>query len=250
MNLILDDSQLTQKFMMNIIDGGMEYEPEVCGFLRTILQPGDNFIDVGAHVGYFTILASELIGSGEVWSFEPEEDNYDGLVANIGENTCENIAPFRFCVGDENKDVELIVNLDNDGGHSIFDPSTHPFNARTRKNDTVKQTVPMVTLDSVIDFIPKAIKIDTEGSEFNVLKGSERIIREHSPSIIMEANAYSLKEAGTSLKEIVDYMKERGYVGYMLSTGEVLKDMNDDIPYVFNVVFVRVYESLYKKDIN
>jgi FkbM family methyltransferase len=247
MNLLLDDSQMTQNCMMIFIDSGQEYEPEVCDFLRGILTPGDNFIDVGAHVGYFTMMASELVGNGKVWAFEPEEVNYNNLLANIQENECSNVTPYRSCVGKKSENVELIINLDNDGGHSIFDPRTHPFNARTRKNDSVKQTVPMVTLDSVIDFVPKVIKIDVEGSELNVLMGAERLLREHSPAIVMEANSYSLNEAGTNLTKIMEYLASFGYVGYVLTSGERLKDVKENVSYLFNVAFVRVHETFHKK---
>jgi FkbM family methyltransferase len=250
MNIILDETKMTQGFIMHLADKGEEYEPEVCEFLRSVLLPGDNFVDVGAHIGYFTILASALVLGGKVVAFEPEEDNYDYLMTNIEENGYTNTTAFQVCCGDENKDVELILNLDNDGGHSLYDPGTHPFNTRTRKNERVKQIVPMVTLDSVIGFEPKAIKIDVEGCELKVLKGAEGILKQWSPILIIEMNLYSLTDGGTSPLEVEEYLKSLGYIGYALTTGkridiESMKKSN--FAYVFNVAFVRVYESLYKE---
>jgi FkbM family methyltransferase len=248
MNLLLDRTQLTQNIIMQLFDKGEEYEPEVCQLLRSLLRTGDNFVDVGAHVGYFTILASELVGSGKVVAFEPEESNYDSLMVNIEENGYQNTTAFQACVGDRDGEVDLILNLDNDGGHSIFDPRTHPFNTRTKKSEQIKQTVPIVKLDTVIGFVPKAIKIDVEGCEMMVLQGAKEILMKHSPVIIMEINTYSLGEAGTSPGEMQDFLESFGYIGFTLSNGErvELRGLKHKA-LVFNVAFVRLPNTDHNK---
>lgn len=242
MNLILDEDKITQGYIMHLADKNEEYEPEVCAFLRKVLLKDDNFVDVGAHVGYFTILASELVLGGKVVAFEPEEENYEALSDNIEANGYVNTTAFQACVGDKCEDVELFVNLDNDGGHSLFDPGYHVLNTRTRKNERIKQTVPMVTLDSCIGFAPKVIKIDCEGAELMVLKGAEEIIKNHSPIIIMEINFSALNEAGTSPAEVEEYLVELGYVGYSLDTGKQLNmnSVKTGFHNVFNMAFLKV----------
>jgi FkbM family methyltransferase len=245
--LALDTTKNLQNSMLWFADHDQEYEPEVCRFLKQVLTPGDCFIDVGAHIGYFTILASRLVESGKVYSFEPENYNHQCLLDNIKLNGFTNVTAFQKCVGDKEAEVELFVNLDNDGGHSLWWPGQHPANTRTRESERTAQRVGMVTLDSVVDFVPKAIKIDAEGSELLVIKGAERLIRQHKPMVIMEMNYSALMWMGTSKNELADYMDALGYATYMLETGDIvdLKKI-DNGQYVFNVVFISLPPHLIK----
>lgn len=220
MNLHLSPEKMTQRIMMDAIEMGSEYEPEVCNFMRTVLTPGSNFVDVGAHVGFFTCLGAELVQNGYVYSFEPEKDNYSDLLANIESNGYANVKTFNNAVGNKNEEIELFFNRDNDGGHSLWDPAKHPFNTRTAKNERSKQSVKMVTLDSVIDFVPKLIKIDVEGCELMVLEGAERLIKEYQPSIVLEINDMALQEMDTNRQKIESYIKSFDYLCFMLATGE------------------------------
>ena len=71
--LSLDPQQMSQQFMLEALNAGQLYESETSVFLGAVLQPGDTFIDVGAHVGYFSMLAAAFVGkSGRVISFGPD----------------------------------------------------------------------------------------------------------------------------------------------------------------------------------
>ena len=62
LRLLLDGDQMSQRFMLNDLTAGRLYESETSNFIGSILQPGDTFVDIGAHVGYFSMLASTLAG--------------------------------------------------------------------------------------------------------------------------------------------------------------------------------------------
>ncbi len=191
-----------------------DYEPEVSSFFRKVLKEGDNVIDVGANFGFFTVLAKNLVGAGKITAFEPETNTFKMLKENMNGN--ENVSLINSAVGDENKNIELYFNLDNDGGHSLWNPSKHPMNKNCQKHEPIIETVKMVTLDSQIGYAPKLIKIDTEGCELKVLKGAERILREHKPYVVCEVNKFALKEMGTGQKELAEYMGGLGYRAYTL----------------------------------
>jgi FkbM family methyltransferase len=237
MQLALDEYKSTSGYMLYLDKHSKEYEPEVCMVLKSLLKEGDAFIDCGAHVGYFTILASELVGeTGKVFAFEAEKENYNDLIANIKLNELKNIHPFHKAVGDKNIKAEIIYNRDNDGGHSLWNPSKHELNNLTRANELIKEPVKMVTIDSLIDEPVKLIKMDIEGCEFQALKGAEKLLKKHQPLVIIEVNDFALQEMGTSKEEIFSFMDGLKYNVFDLETGEYPKREGR---YVYNVIFVR-----------
>lgn len=239
MNLYLDEHKMTQKAILTA--GKWGYEPETLTFIKRMLHKGDTFIDCGAHVGFFTVLAAEIVKTGTVYSFEPEPENYKDLLGNIEANKFKNVRAFNNAVGDKDAAVEMYVNEDNDGGHSLWNPSSHPENIKTKKHGAKKISVDMVRLDSVIDDVPKIIKIDVEGCEMMVLQGAKRILENHSPHVIMEINWYALQQMGSSHGAIQDYMEGLGYTVYDLNSCVRIDLKTMTMPeYVFNVAFIRM----------
>jgi FkbM family methyltransferase len=213
-----------------------QYEPEVVSCFKKHLKKGDNVIDVGANHGFFTALASELVDYGIVNAFEPEHHNFTLLKNNIPES--KNIRLFNSAVGDKNEEVELFFNLDNEGGHSLWDPAEHHQNPATKKYERIKEKVIMVTLDSMLDIAPNLIKTDTEGCELMVLKGAENLLKKHKPLVVAEIHWKALELMGSSQKELYEYMVSLGYKAYTLPEEEEINLA--EIPLnnlVFNIVF-------------
>jgi len=236
MNLALDEKKTTQGIMIEFADHGEEYEAEIGKFMRMFLQEGDTFIDCGAHVGFFTVLGAEL--GTKVYAFEPEKTNFKSLKQNIHINGYENTYLFNKAVGDENREIDLYVCLDNDGGNAFWDISKHPFNKKTKLNKKMQKTE-MVTLDSVINDPVKLIKIDVEGCEFKVLKGAYNLLLKYHPAVILEINDTALEEMGSSRIEVIRFMNDLNYNCYDLLTGN-LRECNTEVntAFVFNVVFI------------
>ena len=203
--------------------------------LRSMNSSEYDAIDIGANHGLFTILMSKTAPGGKVYSFEPEKHSYNKLINNV--SNIPNVKTFNIALGDEEKEVELYFNLDNDGGHALWDPAVHPDNSKTKSHDRIKQIVQMKTLDSIIDIKPKVIKIDTEGCELLIIKGAKNLIEKYKPIIITEINYIGLTEMGTSPVEFQKYMESIGYRCYSLPERQDLDLSIMKRSWVINVLF-------------
>ena len=202
----------------HLIVRGELYEKETTELLCRILEPGDTFIDVGAHVGWFTLLASKIVGpEGRVVAVEPECENYNWLRKNISINNINgNTETHRMVVTSQSEMVTFYLNADNDGGHALWPPKNHSFNQKTAE----KQQVIMaegITLDDLCkqENIPevKLIKIDTEGAEVKVLIGAGQLLRSQKVKhIIAEVNQFGLVQMGTNVQRMIRFVEGFGYV--------------------------------------
>jgi FkbM family methyltransferase len=177
--------------------------------IQELLKPGMTFVDVGAHVGQYSLLASGLVGSeGTVHSFEPEPETFDLLEHNVLINGLHNVHPIRCALGERLKNVELYVaRPDNIGQTSLRQPANF---------SGVKVKVRCQTLDSYagehgIDRI-HLIKIDVEGAELDVLLGARGVLsRNPKPHIIVEFWEEFLQEYGVSCGQLAEFLLRSGY---------------------------------------
>src|SRR5215207_392151 len=225
--LSLDPEQMSQQFMLNALNSGQLYEPETSLFLGAVLGPGDTFIDVGAHVGYFSMLAAALVGpTGRVVSFEPDTSNYAHLLEHVERNAAAQVIPVPLAVGAAPRVADFFVNADNDGGHGLWAVGSHPFNTRTREAPRTRKVF-LTTLD---DFVGtsgarrvKAIKIDAEGSELAVLEGARQLLEQHQvPFVVAEINGFALNAMGTSQMAMRGFMTGLGYETYLFRPGQTV----------------------------
>jgi FkbM family methyltransferase len=170
------------------------YESETTEQFERTLTAGMVVLDIGAHVGYYSLLAARLVGpSGKVFSFEPEIDNYQLLRQNIELNGYENIYTNQCAVSNKVGETTLfLANLDS-GRHSIYNHSLPQKGS---------YTVPTVTIDSFLEEQgwPKVdlVKIDVEGAEPDVLEGMGQTVKRSSElKLIMEFNPTLLMNSGT-----------------------------------------------------
>ena len=152
-----------------------EYESHVTRFVSSVLKEGDTFVDIGANIGYFTLLGSKLVGeSGTVLAFEPLSISFDYLKQNLELNSIANVACFKYGLWNEEIDKEVYFNNNSLGGTHIIS-SDHPEYHRYHQ----KETIHCITLDNLNypDFGRlKLIKMDIEGSEPFALLGMRRTI--------------------------------------------------------------------------
>src|SRR4030042_4007070 len=105
-------------FQANTIKGG--WEVETIRLFKQLAKEGDTVVDIGAHIGYYTLLAARIVGdTGKVYAFEPDPANHDVLVGNIKLNGFQNVVTVRKAISDKNGQIELYLNEKNTGGHSI-----------------------------------------------------------------------------------------------------------------------------------
>lgn len=244
--LSLDPDQMSQRFMLNDLTAGRLYESETSQFLGAVLASGDTFIDVGAHVGYFSMLAAALVGpTGRVISFEPDTVNYAHLLEHVERNAAAQVLPVPLAVGAEPRVADFFVNDDNDGGHGLWNVGSHPFNAKTREAPRTRKVF-LTTLDDFVGSASrkvKAIKIDAEGSEVAVLAGARRLLEQHAvPFVVAEINRFALQAMGTSEAELRAWMTALGYETYLFQPGQnvlqrLMAGQTAETDYVFNVLF-------------
>ena len=163
------------------------------------INKGDTVLDLGANVGYYSLLASRLTGkTGKVFAFEPEPRNYRILQRNIELNNYTNIYAFQKAVSDENTSLTLHISEKDSGAHTI-----RPTQVEREFENEVN--VEVVRLDDFL--IEKAgsvdvVKMDIEGSEPKALAGMKKYIHESKKiKIFMEFYPDILEDAGFSPKE-------------------------------------------------
>lgn len=184
-----------------LIDGR---ELPVENFLVQFLKDGDVCLDVGANVGFYTLLTSVLVGeSGKVYAFEPTPRTFAILRSNAGNRsnvTCVNAA----LMEKEGRRNLVDHGVEKSGLNSIM---------LTASEDDGRSTVcpvDAITLDSYCaqhDIRPTFIKIDTEGAEEMVLQGGRTTLTEHHPVLIIEVQ----REAPQNVVAMLSYLGYRPY---------------------------------------
>ncbi|MDX6693587.1 MAG: hypothetical protein QOF02_1190 [Blastocatellia bacterium] len=159
------------------------YEPDVSSFLQHALKPGDVFIDCGANVGYFSVMAGALVGSsGRVVSVEANPKTFKLLERNLRANHFG--AAVHCALTSQSGSVELYMPKDWDVYSSLR------ANGLVEGNADHSFTVKAQTLDAVVaeQALSKVdvVKIDIEGGEFDVLRSAPKLLADFRPSVITE----------------------------------------------------------------
>jgi len=192
-----------------------KYEPNVTNLYCSLLRKGMVVADIGASTGYYTLLASKIVGStGLVLSFEPEPHRFRELVDNILINKCNNVKPFKLAISD--KEGELSFEFADALGYGCV--------VRTRKSaeKSKKMQVKAVTLDSFLHSLSikeiDLVKIDVEGAELEVLKGMKEILSQRKVKIICEIHPKGLSSLGYSIEDVENILRKYGYKIYLISS--------------------------------
>lgn len=186
------------------------FEPEVRKEFERIASRGVNVIDIGANIGYYTVLATKLIGADKrVFSFEPQERIVGKLRRNVELNRPCNVEIFPFALSDTAGTV--VFNLPAEGKEAYG--SIHA-NGRF---DVVK-TVEVETrrLDDFLAELgnPKIglLKMDAEGAELLILRGATKLLSSpDKPELIFEANEDNCKPFGYCVFDILQFVHSFGY---------------------------------------
>ena len=184
------------------------FEDEI-GFLRRVLMPGQQAIDVGANYGVYTLSIAKAVGpSGAVWAFEPASSTAAYLEQSIGANNFTQVVLERSAISRACGTAQLTIN-DNSELNALV---------RDEGSGNASETVELVTLDDClqrfgwkqIDFL----KIDAEGEEANIIEGGRRFFAELSPLIL-----YEVKAGEDVHLELVGKFAALGFDSYRLVPG-------------------------------
>jgi FkbM family methyltransferase len=186
-----------------------EYEPQMREVLRRYLVPGGVFIDFGANEGYFSILASQIVGSkGTVIAIEPQSRLQHVICTNLNVNDCFNVRVVRCVVSDKTGKAQLsIAPTLNTGSSSLFRPTKYPLPT---------EEVPSFCLSDLIDRLGvercDLIKVDIEGAEYDVFISSPELLRKGIfRHIALEIHNSVLERRGLSANHLHNHMVECGY---------------------------------------
>ena len=150
--------------------------------MRETLRSGDTFLDVGAWIGIFTLLASKIVGDeGRVVAFEPDPLAYEWLKTNITLSNLGNATAFNLGVLDFNGGAKL-----RSAGLGASQSSYMRYEQGGHHHEIETEVVTLDKFCQMYDLQPDLIKIDVEGTELEVLRGSREIIKEYSPKLMIE----------------------------------------------------------------
>lgn len=183
------------------------WEPYETALVLASLQPGDVFVDVGANIGYYPVIATDAVGaSGAVLAFEPDPANFRLLQENLAINSCQSVVTaFELGLAERDSTALLYLSADNAGDHQIFAASDG------------RSTLP-VALRNGSCFLRGRIqrldvlKVDVQGAEYLVMAGLLPLLGElpSLPRIIIELTPLSLRQAGSSGRALIELLATLG----------------------------------------
>jgi FkbM family methyltransferase len=190
-----------------VIDG--KYERAVQDVLTDNLRRGDGFLDVGANIGFFTLLAARLVGTrGSIHAFEPIPANADLMRRNLRINGFRNVTVVQKAVTDA-VGLASIWLTDHPGGATLTSVGTVP-------NDAVTQA--QVQTTSLDKWLPESratgirlIKIDVEGAELAALHGMRNLVMEFRPVLLVELDDLSRQMLNSKAEAVIDWLGSLGY---------------------------------------
>jgi len=182
------------------------WEPEETELFRSLLREGMDVVDVGAHIGYYSILASGGVGpSGRVFAFEPSPGNFALLTKNLESNGCTNTRALPTAVAETAGSVELHLDPSNTGGHTLVAP----------RGSGKSVQVESIDLDGWLQreaVRPALVKIDVEGAEWGVLAGLRRTLTESAElTLVMEFFPARIRQGGRDPGEVLELLADCGF---------------------------------------
>ncbi len=208
------------------------WEPEETKFLEKNLRPGMVFVDIGAHIGYYTVLASSLVGStGKVFAFEPDPRNFAFLQKNVVENRCQNVLTNQKAVAALSGPSFLHRSNGNFGDHRTYEPLGETVQQAGTKRSAV--AVEAISLDDYFAANPTGIdflKMDIQGSEYDAFIGMRRTLQQNSGvTILTEFWPTGFKQADVLPSAFLNEVRACGFKIYRLEQGRTLESSDADI---------------------
>jgi FkbM family methyltransferase len=185
-----------------------QYDPVTLAVVRRLLSPGDTFIDIGANEGFFTVIASKLVGpTGSVLAVEPQLRLQSVLAKNLALNSCVNVNVIRAAISDHagNSTLHLTPDVNN---------SASGLAAPTRYQLTTQP----VTLMTLADLVAMAkgtapvVKMDIESFEHEAIHGSEVVFRAFGVrALILELHYQMLRKRKLDIEAVPRLLRACGY---------------------------------------
>lgn len=180
------------------------YEPELVEAVRTLVQPGMTIYDVGANIGYVSMIFADAVGdSGKVLAFEPLPENAARIQYNVHLNTYPNIWVYEYAVIDAEKPVIFYRHRSPGMGKAAGSAG------RTDQSYEETITVHGINLDNFIfekeNPVPQLVKIDIEGGEVLAIPGMRRLLSNYSPTLLIELHGEESEQVAWRILSELEY---------------------------------------------
>lgn len=187
---------------------GIHEEP-LTDLIHRLIRPGMVFTDIGANIGYFTLIAARLMkGEGRIYAFEPDPNNYELLVKNIEANRYDYVTAVPMAVTNAPGKLVLFLDRINYGGSSLSRENIPQTGASIEVETT---TLDHYFRNVVGDMKVDLIKVDAQGAEGLIFEGAENILRSNDLKIIMEFWPFGLENMGTDPRNLLQLFYNDGF---------------------------------------
>jgi FkbM family methyltransferase len=188
------------------------------------IAPGMTVVDVGAHVGLHTLPFSREVGkAGRVIAVEPSPANAALLRKHLIWNGCENVAVVEAAVGEHAGYIEFAFRPDPTDPGGFANSVAYDIGGD-------KARVKVATIDEICrGLMPNVIKIDIEGAELLAIRGAREVLSRSSPVLFVAVHPDAMQMLRTSPSELVDFLRELGYVGRHLDGSLAIEPRFEEI---------------------
>ncbi|MDA8324071.1 MAG: FkbM family methyltransferase [Actinomycetota bacterium] len=199
-----------------------QYESYESDLFRSAIVPGTTVIDVGANIGYYSLIASRLVGEGgRVVSFEPHPEIFGLLTANRERNSAENVIPLNLALSDRTGATRLYLSPIDHGKHSLSASNASGVKSRLGQDTGARSAamsvwVPVMRLDDVLSEVGlpgvSVMKIDVEGAEQLVLGGAGSLLGTAAPlTLLMEYWPDGIARLGGDPDGLLAMLEDAGF---------------------------------------
>jgi FkbM family methyltransferase len=191
------------------------WEPLETELIKKEIKRGDVVLDIGANIGYYTLIFGKFVGEeGKVFAFEPEPNNFALLKKNVEINGYKNVILVQKAVSNKTGKIRLYLNKDNMGAHTIYDSGD---GHRCIEIEAIQLDDHFKDYDGKIDFI----KMDIEGAEGGAIQGMCNLLNKNqNVKIITEFWPSGCKRFGIGSEEYLKLLLELGFNLYEINVQE------------------------------
>ncbi len=202
-----NDLRMPARFYKYFPEG---YEKENFCFINNEVKKGMTVLDIGAHIGLMVVIFSKKVGrEGAVYAFEPTPSTFKILQETIKLNNVKNVNAIPVALAEKKGKLNFYIS-DNSADNSNSLVNNHRTDRKEEAIEVEVNTVDHFVAEEKINNID-FIKIDVEGAEFQLLKGSIGTIKKHKPKIILSIHPEGIKNFGDSAEDIWNLLNDARY---------------------------------------
>lgn len=224
--LNIDEWIQQQIFLFGYFD-----EPGI-NFIKKNLKKDDVFIDAGANIGAYSLIASKIVGDqGKVISFEPVNSTFDHIQENISLNNLKNIDLHKTALGEKKEKITIYSGDNSNTGNSSI--------IKNEASHSASEEIQCINFDEEFSDLKRInfLKMDIEGAEFYALKGMIKSLEKFKPTILIEISDEIIEKADYSKDDLIELLTNIGYQLFGLNEkGETISISEQD-PNYHNFVF-------------